>query len=294
MSNRSGIYLVAIFFAIFLIVVTVIALKRNKVSRKQLKHAAEESETMKAILNNKFKLREHYAITFGDTNTALTVMSTPFDFAAIKSESIFTLKEIQKRLVIEDSDGRRLLNKKDRDIVIDWVTKRINSAIHTDQDLASYDKDSLTVLFDIGEEPELHLDAYLSRITLGIDSKFGQSAEDVETSIKSLLCLSVYWDQLIDDETFAPYPTNVHCIVGILLVIAIKFNEDDEVSSSWWSNVLGMEFEDIQSLETSLCLSDGFEIIPDCQYFLEKARELNMIAISRSDELYSKSLDYML
>jgi len=107
-------------------------------------------------------------------------------------------------------------------------------------------------------EPEIPLVDYLLRLTKYLDA--WKTAKGLACSARALILSLVYLERVYRLHPGARISSkNVHKVLLVSMLIAVKFTEDQPLSNNYWSKVGGIDLKELNRLEGELCNLIGFE-----------------------------------
>ena len=69
---------------------------------------------------------------------------------------------------------------------------------------------------------------------------------------------------------------NVHRLFAVLMLIAAKFAEDDILTNAYWSDICGIEFEELNHLEDVFCFKSDFNFYVDMTELAQLYKEFGL------------------
>jgi hypothetical protein len=104
-------------------------------------------------------------------------------------------------------------------------------------------------IFYISRLPPISLEDYINRIF-----------KNTKMNISSLILSIIYIDRFCENNGYILSLKNIHRIFLTACRLSIKFNEDINVSTKYYSNVAGITVQDLNNLEFYLIVSLEFSL----------------------------------
>lgn len=110
-----------------------------------------------------------------------------------------------------------------------------------------------------------NLNDYLFSMVRGLDHWYtddtaSDACESIETAgIRCLLMSTIYLKRMKQvDASFSLTICNVHKLLAVLMLIAARLTEEEEILNVYWSQVCDFSVSELTSLETALCAGSFF------------------------------------
>lgn len=160
------------------------------------------------------------------------------------------------------------------------ISEILETMINQSSEELDYEK--LTV-FDSGNIPGISLADYLTRIMT-----YSQA-----TSRSLVLALS-YIDKL-NDDTDCPVSLNrfnIHRLLGVSIMVATKFYDEEYLSNEKWGSILGLTLDEINKLERKFLIYMNFEINTKIECFINYLQLILSFAVDKGvlDKTYGKAI----
>lgn len=77
----------------------------------------------------------------------------------------------------------------------------------------------------------------------------------------------IYIDRLTDISSIILTPYNIHRIIFVAILLAIKYNEDVYFEFNYYANIAGVSVNDLKKLESDFVYLIGFKFFVDNKEF---------------------------
>ena len=135
------------------------------------------------------------------------------------------------------SENRQLLNK----ILLNKINQILEIVLKENKNLKNYEQKLVSqknMSFSASFIPPISVNQYLARIL-----KYSEAEES------TLIIALIYIDRLNSISNIILTPYNIHRIIFIAVLIAIKFNEDNTYDFEYYSQVAGISVKELKVLE---------------------------------------------
>jgi hypothetical protein len=120
----------------------------------------------------------------------------------------------------------------------------------------------LTQYFSGEKVPKIPLDRYLGRLVRYFDAYHDQFPSPNSAGMRSLVASVIYVDRLrAMNLDFQVTSYNVHRLLLVAMLLAIKFAEDEHPSNEYVAGVGGLEVSELCDLEIRFCLAIQFNFM---------------------------------
>ena len=106
------------------------------------------------------------------------------------------------------------------------------------------------------KKPSLSIKEYLYRL---------QNYTEAEDN--TLIIALIYIDRLCDISSIILTPYNIHRIIFVAILLAIKYNEDVYFEFSFYANIAGVSVNDLKKLESDFVYLIKFKFFVDNKEF---------------------------
>ena len=130
---------------------------------------------------------------------------------------------------------------KPNDILIEKINSILISLIEENKNLKNYKEKIILqkkLIFESQEIPPISIKDYLYRI---------QSFSEVEDN--TLIISLIYIDKICDNASIILTEYNVHKILFVSILLAIKYNEDTFYDNKYYSKIAGVPLKELKSME---------------------------------------------
>jgi hypothetical protein len=171
------------------------------------------------------------------------------------------------------NSGRSSISIQPNDKLIENISSIIESLIEENKNLLDY-QEKLNIqkqlIFNKDELPTISIKNYLFRIQL-----FSE-AED-----NTLIISLIFLDKICDTASIILTEYNVHRLLFISVLIAIKYNEDLVFELDCYSKIAGMTKKEINKLEHKFLELIKFEVFVHKQIFEKYKSYINNISLMK-------------
>lgn len=142
----------------------------------------------------------------------------------------------------------------DSQCLVKAITNILKEIVNENNEYSSLSPDissesHIKSVFDAKKIPSISLSAYIDRIL-----KYSKAEE------ATLISALIYIDLLCEDSKFTLSNLNIHRVVLTAIVLAVKYNEDEYFSNSFYAKVGGILNEELNSLEYEFLVICNFSI----------------------------------
>lgn len=130
---------------------------------------------------------------------------------------------------------------KPNDILIEKINSILISLIEENKNLKNYKEKIILqkkLIFESQEIPPISIKDYLYRI---------QSFSEVEDN--TLIISLIYIDKICDNASIILTEYNVHKILFVSILLAIKYNEDTFYDNKYYSKIAGVPLKELKNME---------------------------------------------
>lgn len=124
-------------------------------------------------------------------------------------------------------------------------------------------KDSI---YSLEESPEMKIDDYLSRLS-----------DHLKMDKSTVIIMLIYIDRLCDKTKLVLTHLNIHQIAAISAMEAMKYNQDEAYALDFYSNVTGIEVNELIDLEFQFLKSLEFKLFVEKKEYKMYEEYLNTV-----------------
>ena len=177
--------------------------------------------------------------------------------------------------------GRSSISIEPNETLIENISSIIESLIEENKNLLDY-KEKLKIqkksVFNKDELPHISIKNYLHRI---------QSFSEAEDN--TLIISLIFLDKICDTASIILTEYNVHRLLFISILIAIKYNEDLVFELDCYSKIAGMTKKEINKLEYEFLKLINFEVFVHKKIFEKYKSYINNINLMK-DKIYEEDI----
>ena len=177
--------------------------------------------------------------------------------------------------------GRSSISIEPNETLIENISSIIESLIEENKNLLDY-KEKLKIqkksVFNKDELPHISIKNYLHRI---------QTFSEAEDN--TLIISLIFLDKICDTASIILTEYNVHRLLFISILIAIKYNEDLVFELDCYSKIAGMTKKEINKLEYQFLKLINFEVFVHKKIFEKYKSYINNINLMK-DKIYEEDI----
>ena len=177
--------------------------------------------------------------------------------------------------------GRSSISIEPNETLIENISSIIESLIEENKNLLDF-KEKLKIqkksVFNKDELPHISIKNYLHRI---------QSFSEAEDN--TLIISLIFLDKICDTASIILTEYNVHRLLFISILIAIKYNEDLVFELDCYSKIAGMTKKEINKLEYEFLKLINFEVFVHKKIFEKYKSYINNINLMK-DKIYDEDI----
>ena len=177
--------------------------------------------------------------------------------------------------------GRSSISIEPNETLIENISSIIESLIEENKNLLDY-KEKLKIqkksVFNKDELPHISIKNYLHRI---------QTFSEAEDN--TLIISLIFLDKICDTASIILTEYNVHRLLFISILIAIKYNEDLVFELDYYSKIAGMTKKEINKLEYEFLKLINFEVFVHKKIFEKYKSYINNINLMK-DKIYEEDI----
>ena len=177
--------------------------------------------------------------------------------------------------------GRSSISIEPNETLIENISSIIESLIEENKNLLDY-KEKLKIqkksVFNKDELPHISIKNYLHRI---------QTFSEAEDN--TLIISLIFLDKICDTASIILTEYNVHRLLFISILIAIKYNEDLVFELDYYSKIAGMTKKEINKLEYEFLKLINFEVFVHKKIFEKYKSYINNINLMK-DKIYDEDI----
>ena len=158
---------------------------------------------------------------------------------------------------------------KPNDILIENISSILISLIEENKNLKNYKEKILLqkkLIFESPEIPPISIKDYLFRI---------QSFSEVEDS--TLIVSLIYIDKICDTASIILSEYNVHRILFMSILMALKYNEDMFYDNKYYSKIAGVPLKELKKMEYEYIKLVNFDLYVNKAIFEKYKKYINSI-----------------
>ena len=167
-----------------------------------------------------------------------------------------------------ESTGRNSYKQNDT-ILIENITYILKSLIEENKNLYNYKEEiskQKNLIFFSKDIPSIPIKDYLYRIQLFTE------AED-----NTIILALIYLDKICEKASIILSEYNIHKILFVSILIAIKYNEDSFYDNKYYSQIAGVNLKELKKMESEFLRLIKFELYINKNIFEKYKNYINKI-----------------